>query len=37
MIAGNRSDRLTVKTYHSGEELDETVKKFLENVRIGRQ
>lgn len=36
MIAGNRSDRLTVRTYDSGKELERIVKEFLESVESGK-
>jgi hypothetical protein len=32
MISGNRSERLAVKMYGSGEELERIVKEFLERV-----
>ena len=35
MIAGNLSDRLTLKVYDSGGELDRIVKEFLEGVESG--
>jgi len=37
MIAGNRSERLTLKTYGSGEELDRIVKEFLEDLKAGQR
>jgi len=37
MIAGNLSDRITLKTYDSGKELDRIVKEFLEGVESGQR
>ena len=37
MITGNRSERLTLKTYDSGEELDRVVKEFVEGVESGER
>jgi nucleoside 2-deoxyribosyltransferase len=36
MIAGNRSDRLQLKIYDSGKDLDRIVKEFLKQVAAGK-